>query len=85
VFSHAAGLMKPDPAIYITTCRELDVSPKHALFVGDGADEVAGARAAGLEAVRALWFVSKWPNTTIRADEAGLRHVGDVLGLASAA
>ena len=85
VFSHAAGLMKPDPAIYITTCRELDVSPKHALFVGDGADEVAGARAAGLEAVRALWFASKWPNTTIRADEAGLRHVGDVLGLASAA
>src|SRR2546425_2710972 len=85
VFSYAAGLMKPDPAIYIATCRELDVAPQHALFVGDGTDEVAGARAAGLEAVRALWFASKWPNTTIRADETGLWRVGEVLDLAPAA
>jgi len=85
VFSHAAGLMKPDPAIYIATCRELDVTPHHALFVGDGTDEVAGARDAGLEAVRALWFASKWPNTTIRADETGLWRVGEVLDLASGA
>ena len=84
-FSHVAGVMKPDPAIYIATCRELDVTPQHALFVGDGTDEVAGARAAGLEAVRALWFASKWPNTTIRADEIGLWRVGEVLDLASRA
>ena len=77
--------MKPDPAIYIATCRELDVTPHHALFVGDGTDEVAGARDAGLEAVRALWFASKWPNTTIRADETGLWRVGEVLDLASGA
>src|SRR5205809_8135602 len=85
VFSHAVGLMKPDPAIYIATCRELDVPPQHALFVGDGTDEVVGARAAGLKAVRALWFASKWPNTTIRVDETGLWRVGAVLDLASAA
>ena len=51
IFSYVAGVMKPDPAIYIATCRELDVTPQHALFVGDGTDEVAGACAAGLEAV----------------------------------
>ena len=85
VFSHVAGVMKPDPAIYIATCRELDVSPQHALFVGDGTDEVAGARAAGLEAVRALWFASKWPNTTIRADEIGLWRVAEVLDRAACA
>ena len=85
VFSHVAGVMKPDPAIYIATCRELDVTPQHALFVGDGTDEVAGARAAGLEAVRALWFASKWPNTTIRTDEIGLWRVAEVLDQAACA
>ena len=85
VFSHVAGVMKPDQAIYIATCRELDVTPQHALFVGDGTDEVAGARAAGLEAVRALWFASKWPNTTIRTDEIGLWRVAEVLDQAACA
>lgn len=85
VFSHVAGVMKPDPAIYIATCRELDVTPQHALFVGDGTDEVAGAPAAGLEAVRALWFASKWPNTTIRTDEIGLWRVAEVLDQAACA
>jgi len=85
VFSYAVGLMKPDPAIYLAACRELDVSPPHALFVGDGTDEVAGAHAAGLAASRALWFASRWPNSTIRAGETGLWRAGQVLDLALAA
>ena len=72
--------------VQLAACKELKVMPQGALLVGDGGDdELPGARGAGLEAARALWFASKWPNTTIRADEIGLWRVGEVLDLASAA
>lgn len=86
VFSCAARLVKPDPAIYLAACTALEVMPQHALFVGDGADdELNGARAAGLTAVRALWFASKLPNTTIRPGETGLWRISQVLDVALAA
>jgi len=85
VFSHVVRLAKPDPKIYVETCRALDVMPQRALFVGDGLDEVAGARAAGLAACRALWFASRWPNTTISDDDSGLWRIGQVIQAALAA
>ena len=85
VFSHAVRLAKPDPAIYQEACRALDVAPRRALFVGDGADEVAGAGVAGLAASRALWFVSRWPNTTLRRGDPGLWHIGEVVDVVLAA
>jgi putative hydrolase of the HAD superfamily len=52
VFSATCGLRKPDPKIYLLACRELEVSPQDALFVGDGAnDELAGAEQVGMRAV----------------------------------
>jgi putative hydrolase of the HAD superfamily len=52
VFSCDAGLAKPDPRIYRLACGRLGVSPREALFVGDGANgELAGAERAGLRAV----------------------------------
>jgi putative hydrolase of the HAD superfamily len=85
VFSCAAGLAKPDPEIYLAACRALDVMPQQGLFVGDGADEVEGARATGLAASRALWFASRWPQTTIRRNELGLWRLSEVLDAARAA
>lgn len=83
VFSCTAGLMKPNPAIYVAACEELGVPPQHALFVGDGGDdELSGAGRAGLATARALWFASQWPNTTIGPDDPGLRRIGEVLDVA---
>ena len=85
VFSSAAGLAKPDPRIYLLACRELDVPPGRALFIGDGADdELSGARTAGLSACRALWFLSRWPHSTLPPSEPGLWHAADVVHAAMA-
>jgi putative hydrolase of the HAD superfamily len=86
VFSCAAGLAKPDPEIYLLACRELQVSPDRALFIGDGGDdELAGARRAGLRSSRALWFISRRPHAPLAPDDPGLWQAADVLDAATAA
>ena len=46
------GTSKPDPEIFLRTCRRLDVAPADALHVGDSVSEdLAGARGAGLAAL----------------------------------
>jgi putative hydrolase of the HAD superfamily len=50
--SSLVGVEKPDPAIFQLALRKLDVQPEAALHVGDlPAVDVAGAQAAGIEAV----------------------------------
>jgi len=51
VYSHEAGMSKPDPRIYALACARLDVSPQEAVFLDDSEVCVAGARQAGLHAV----------------------------------
>lgn len=86
IFSCVAGLVKPNPAIYVAALKDLGVTPQRALFVGDGGDdELSGAGRVGLVTARALWFASQWPNTTIGPDEPGLRRIGEVLDVAIAA
>jgi HAD superfamily hydrolase (TIGR01509 family) len=48
VYSHEVGLCKPDPEVYLLTCRWLGVRPQEAVFVDDSADAIAGARDVGL-------------------------------------
>lgn len=63
VFSFAVGLAKPDPEIYFEAIRRLRVDVSETWFVGDGMhEELSGAEQAGLYAVRALWFLRRWPN-----------------------
>jgi putative hydrolase of the HAD superfamily len=84
--SSVIGLAKPNPEIYLLACRELRVSPGRALFIGDGADkELDGARSAGLNASRALWFLSRWSHAILAPDEPGLRHAADLVEAAIAA
>jgi len=85
VVSCAVRLAKPDPQIYLEACRALGALPQHTLFVGDGIAEVVGARAAGLTASRALWFASRWPQTTIKRDDPGLWRMSQVVDAALAA
>lgn len=52
VFSCIEGLTKPDPELYLRTCRRLQVQPERCLYVGDGSyTELAGASTVGMHAV----------------------------------
>jgi putative hydrolase of the HAD superfamily len=46
------GIGKPDPAIYLHTCKELDVLPSEALFIDDKPENIVGAEKAGLQAIQ---------------------------------
>lgn len=52
VISAEVGLVKPDRQIYEKMLSELDVKPVEAVFVDDFPENVAGAQAAGLEAIQ---------------------------------
>ena len=49
--SFAIGAMKPDPKIYAESARLAGVPPEEIFFTDDRADNVAGAREAGWDAV----------------------------------
>jgi putative hydrolase of the HAD superfamily len=51
VDSSQVGIRKPDVAIFALACERLGVEPSSALFVDDHPGNVAGAEAAGLQAV----------------------------------
>ena len=63
------GSAKPDPGIFLETCRRLDVEPHEVLHVGDHPQmDVAGATRAGL---RACWIdrgEHAWQDGLPRAD-----------------
>ena len=52
VISAAIGVMKPDPAAYQAILDELSVESKNAFFIDDFEDNVKGAQALGISAVR---------------------------------
>jgi putative hydrolase of the HAD superfamily len=53
VFSVRLGICKPDAAIYLAACHELDVQPTECLYVGDGgSNELTGAATVGMTPVR---------------------------------
>ena len=52
VYSHEAGMSKPDPRIYALACARLDVRPQETVFLDDAEPCVAGACDAGLHAIR---------------------------------
>ncbi|MFG1944324.1 HAD family hydrolase [Nonomuraea sp. NPDC048826] len=51
-YSARLGLVKPDQKIYAHVAAELAADPGDVLFIDDRADNVEGARAAGMRAVR---------------------------------
>jgi putative hydrolase of the HAD superfamily len=55
IISAEVGVMKPDARIYRLAAEALGVLPEEAVFVDDSAQNVQGARAAGMKAVQ---FVS---------------------------
>jgi putative hydrolase of the HAD superfamily len=67
VDSSHVGMRKPEPAIYELTCGRMGIRPHEAVFVDDNADNVAAARAFGMEVVH---FVEPWE---------ALAHLDEVL------
>ena len=58
VFSHAVGMVKPDPHIYQHACKNLGVTPSDCIFIGDGnSDELRGAAQVGMSPFCAAWFL----------------------------
>lgn len=53
-FSHRLRTTKPDPAIYAYAANGLGVAPEEILFIDDRADNIKGARAAGMRAIQYL-------------------------------
>ena len=51
VYSHEAGVSKPDPRIYAITCERLDVQPSEIVFLDDNPANIAAAREYGLHAI----------------------------------
>jgi epoxide hydrolase-like predicted phosphatase len=51
VYSHEAGMAKPDPRIYALVCTRLGARPGETVFIDDADVCVAGARKAGIHAV----------------------------------
>jgi putative hydrolase of the HAD superfamily len=52
VLSFELGLRKPEPAIYEEAIRQAECSPSETFFTDDLAENVAGARLAGIDAVQ---------------------------------
>ena len=60
IFSHAVGMVKPDPHIYQLACKNLGVAPSDCIFIGDGnSDELRGAVQVGMLPFCAAWFLSR--------------------------
>jgi putative hydrolase of the HAD superfamily len=51
VYSHEAGMAKPDPRIYALVCERLGARPGETVFLDDVGQNVAGARDVGIHAV----------------------------------
>jgi putative hydrolase of the HAD superfamily len=74
VVSAEVGVAKPDPAIFRAALERLGAGPDGAVHVGDSVEaDVAGARAAGLEAVLVARDGAAAPD--------GVRTVSDLSGL----
>ena len=78
LISDAEGISKPDPQIFHRALERLHAKPAEAVFVGDYPEvDVAGARAAGMQAV---WRRDPRVSRRIEAD-AVIEELGDLLTL----
>ena len=66
VMSCEEGVMKPDPAIFRLCMDRLGVVAAHCLYVGvGGSDELTAARALGMRAMQAGWYLKADTNQPV--------------------
>ena len=63
VFSCHVGYIKPEKEIYTTCLKELNISARESLYVGDGScDELRGAKEVGMTTVLITYIIKQiWP------------------------
>ncbi|WP_436870662.1 HAD family hydrolase [Acinetobacter courvalinii] len=78
IVSEAVGLRKPDPAIFLLSCRQLNVSPQDCTFVGD--NELADIQGAKTVGMKTIFF---HPDQSIRSliADATLHHYINLIDL----
>ncbi|MBJ8419953.1 HAD family hydrolase [Acinetobacter courvalinii] len=78
IVSEAVGLRKPDPAIFLLSCRQLNVSPQDCTFVGD--NELADIQGAKTVGMKTIFF---HPDQSIRSliADATLHHYTNLIDL----
>lgn len=80
MFSFQAKCAKPNPEIYLSACRNLEVEPKDAVFIGDGgSNELEGASRVGIKAYHATWFQPEWLVKEKNLGFAQLKHPMDLI------
>jgi 2-haloalkanoic acid dehalogenase type II len=80
--SEAAGACKPDPAIFGEALHRAGCAPAQALFVGDTlAQDIAGARRAGMRSVLIWHRDDKPPPADGIAPDHVIREIPELLGL----
>jgi putative hydrolase of the HAD superfamily len=73
--SEKMGITKPNPEIFIQTCKLLDVEPIESLFVGDHPiNDIQGAQNAGMKAL----FLEGFHHTNLEVENR-VSHLNDVL------
>ena len=76
IFSHAVGMVKPDPHIYQHACKSLGVAPSDCIFIGDGnSDELRGAAEVGMLPFCAAWFLRQ--HTDVLGEDIVMRRAAD--------
>jgi putative hydrolase of the HAD superfamily len=86
IFSCEAGLLKPDPRIFVLAAEKLRVEAGTCLYVGDGGHrELTGARAAGMFPVLTTEYITHtWPEKieTLRQDaDRVIQNLDEIRGL----
>jgi pyrophosphatase PpaX len=72
---------KPDPEPVRIALHRLDVSPEHAIFVGDSVHDVLAGNAAGVHTAAALWGAFKRADLEPGEPNAWLESVSDLVTL----
>jgi FMN hydrolase / 5-amino-6-(5-phospho-D-ribitylamino)uracil phosphatase len=80
VFAQDVGVAKPDPAIFLTTCRQAGCHPHELLHVGDSLEsDVQGANGVG---ATSIWLNREgMPNSTGIRPHYEIRSLSEIAGL----
>ncbi|KQC12600.1 MAG: hypothetical protein APR63_02475 [Desulfuromonas sp. SDB] len=83
IFSCNVGYLKPEFQIYQLCLEQLNLSPEHCLFVGDGnADELQGARRVGMDTVFTSEFIRDiWPEKISERSKIAHYHITSITQL----
>jgi putative hydrolase of the HAD superfamily len=79
IWSCELGIGKPDPAIYIHTCKLLEVLPSETLFIDDKPENIASAEKIGLQGIQFRSIEQLRRDLTVRGLQNELPMPGEAI------